>query len=80
MNKIKLVEKTCIEVGCNKKFKVRPQHFKICKRCPVCQQKYNRAYYTDLQRGRRIKKREEEKKRKEEEERKKREEEEEKTS
>jgi len=57
MEKIKLVEKTCLEVGCNKKFKVRPQHVKICKRCPACQKIHTRAYYTDLQRERRAKKR-----------------------
>ena len=55
MNSKNYVEKICSE--CGKKFSVRSQHFKICKRCPVCQQKYNRAYYTDLQRERRAKKR-----------------------
>jgi len=57
MEKIKLVEKTCIEVGCNKKFKVRPQHFKISKRCESCQKIHTRQYYTNLQRERRAEKR-----------------------
>ena len=51
----------CTEPNCNAEYFVRPQHYKIQKRCPACQEYNLRKQRTEIQRRRRARKKQEEK-------------------